>query len=56
VPLIELKESSLVEGTDYAIRMAIDAKPAFVWWVPYICKTTAGISCIMHLSDHGEFQ
>ena len=33
-PLKDLKESSPIEVSEYAVANKIDHEPAFVWWVP----------------------
>ncbi len=36
--LANLKESNLIETTEYAKNLGIDHKPAINWWVPHILK------------------
>ena len=38
VPLKELKESNLVETTEYAVANLIHDEPAFAWWVKDVLR------------------
>ena len=38
IPLREMKESNLVEVTEFAKEKGIDDEPAFAWWVPFVLR------------------
>jgi hypothetical protein len=46
--LVDLKESHLIETTEYAVTKGLDHEPAFIWWVPHVLKKHDQIISLVH--------
>ena len=48
MPLMDIKESVLVNVSEYAKANRIDKEPAFAWWVLYMLKKSDQITLAVH--------
>jgi hypothetical protein len=57
VPLIDLKESNLIEVVEYAIANKISEEPAFAWWTRQVLKKRDRMTIdLEHLSMGSSYQ